>query len=388
MIAESVLGVGFTGRETMASAEVLDFEKLLAAIAGPNPAGTALRDDFSPGALYHVIKDARAAARAAERTVLWDDPASETRPDWGPVLELAPRVLAEESKDLEIAAWLIEALVRQHGFAGLRDGFRLARGLVEEFWDQLYPLPDEEGMLTRVAPLTGLNGDDAEGTLVRPILAVPITAAGSTRPLSAADHRQAMDLEQVGDPDKRSQRIAQGAVSMQVFQSAVAETPPEVIRELLDDLNQCMEEFETLGRVLHDKCGEDAHGYALAPPSSNIRGALETCAEVIKSIVQTLPDASDGETSSNGRAVAAAGDDRSAAPGNRGQTREDAFRALLQVAEFFKRTEPHSPLSYALEQAVRWGRMPLPELLAELIPEDAARDHLFKLVGIRPPETN
>ena len=51
------------------------------------------------------------------------------------------------------------------------------------------------------------------------------------------------------------------------------------------------------------------------------------------------------------------------------RTREDAFRALLQVADYFKRTEPHSPVAYSLEQAVRWGRMPLPELLTELIPE-------------------
>lgn len=69
-------------------------------------------------------------------------------------------------------------------------------------------------------------------------------------------------------------------------------------------------------------------------------------------------------------------------------TREEAFRTLLRVAEFFKRTEPHSPVSYALEQAVRWGKMPLPQLLDELIPEDAVRQQLFKLIGIhaRPPE--
>ena len=68
------------------------------------------------------------------------------------------------------------------------------------------------------------------------------------------------------------------------------------------------------------------------------------------------------------------------------RTREDAFRALLQVAEYFKRTEPHSPVAYALEQAVRWGRMPLPDLLTELIPEPSAREQIFKVVGIRQPE--
>jgi type VI secretion system protein ImpA len=65
------------------------------------------------------------------------------------------------------------------------------------------------------------------------------------------------------------------------------------------------------------------------------------------------------------------------------RTREDAFKHLLKVAEFFRRTEPHTVIAFAIEQVVRWGRMPLPDLLTELIPEEAARKNLFKQVGIR-----
>ncbi len=68
------------------------------------------------------------------------------------------------------------------------------------------------------------------------------------------------------------------------------------------------------------------------------------------------------------------------------ETREEAFQSLLQIAAFFKRTEPHSPVSYALEQAVRWGKLPLPELLNELIADQGSREQLFKLVGIQSPE--
>ena len=39
---------------------------------------------------------------------------------------------------------------------------------------------------------------------------------------------------------------------------------------------------------------------------------------------------------------------------------EDAFRVLTSVADYFRRTEPHSPISFLLERAVRWGRLPLP----------------------------
>ena len=67
--------------------------------------------------------------------------------------------------------------------------------------------------------------------------------------------------------------------------------------------------------------------------------------------------------------------------------RDEAFRTLLKVSEFFRRTEPHSPISYNLEQAVKWGRMSLPELLSELIPDERARDEFFKLAGI-PEKTD
>ena len=52
-----------------------------------------------------------------------------------------------------------------------------------------------------------------------------------------------------------------------------------------------------------------------------------------------------------------------AAPGQVA-SREDALRVLGEIANFFRRTEPHSPLSYTLDEAVRRGRMSWPELLA------------------------
>jgi type VI secretion system protein ImpA len=52
------------------------------------------------------------------------------------------------------------------------------------------------------------------------------------------------------------------------------------------------------------------------------------------------------------------------------------------VADYFRQSEPHSPVSYALEQAVRWGRMPLPDLLAELIPDESARTNMLRMTGI------
>jgi type VI secretion system protein ImpA len=376
----------------MASPEVLDFDQLLTPIPGENPAGRPLRADFSPTSLYQAIKGARSAARAGERNTAWSDEPdaqiAEHRANWKRLFELAPKAIAEESKDFEIAAWLSEALVREYGYAGLRDGFRLMRQLAETFWDNLYPLPDEEGLATRTAPLAGLNGEESDGVILAPIAGVPVTAAGSCRPLTLADHRRAVDLERLSDPDKRAQRIEQGAVTLQTFEKAVLETPPEFYRSLLEDLQACSLEFEKLCAVMEERCGKDEHGHSLAPPSSAIREALEASCSQVRGIARHVFPAEDGAAlvAEEGGMTTVSPHGQSFGLASAVRTREDAFRALLQVADYFKRTEPHSPVAYSLEQAVRWGRMPLPELLTELIPEQGAREQIFKVVGIKPPE--
>jgi len=66
-------------------------------------------------------------------------------------------------------------------------------------------------------------------------------------------------------------------------------------------------------------------------------------------------------------------------------SREEALRALAQIADFFRRTEPHSPLAYTLQEVVRRGRMTWPELIAEIVPDITYRSAILSSLGIRPP---
>ncbi|MCI0365248.1 MAG: type VI secretion system protein TssA [Phycisphaerales bacterium] len=371
----------------MPSAQVLEIKDLLQPIPGGNPAGANLRDDRSPVSIYQAIKASRTQARAAERQALTEDSeSSSVKADWRPILEQAPKVIAEKSKDIELAAWLIEALVRQHGFAGMRDGFRLARELAEQFWDQLYPLPNEDGVADRVAALAGLNGVEGEGTLIAAINRVPLAIGKDGRGHTRADYKQAADLEAVTDPDRRSQRLARGAVSMEMLERAALETPAEFFRNVRDDLKQCSEEFDLLCGVMDQRCGRGPDGAPAAPPSSAIRSALAECMDVVLALGKNVfgddaAGSAEGEARSTDEARPAAG---GGAVARQIHNRQEALQSLLRVAQFFKDTEPHSPISYALEQAVRWAKMPLPALLGELIPDQSARESVFKLVGIVP----
>jgi type VI secretion system protein ImpA len=365
------------------SPEILPFPRLLTPIAGDKPAGTDLRTDGSPGSLYSKVRDARGKARALERRM---QPGQEVKPedvpDWRPVQGGAIQALIDKTKDLELTAYLIEALVRLHGFAGLRDGLRLARELVERFWDHLFPTPDEEGVLTRVAHLTGLNGEDAEGTLMDPISRVPITEATSVGRFSFLGYHEAMAVAKIADAKAKENRLKQGAPAPEVFQKAIAESSPKFYHALVADLTECLAQLAQYSAALDKRCGGSA------PPTSAIKNALEDSLAIIKDVARDKlaapPEAAKPQPGKPGGDGAPA----VAAPGVI-SSREDAFRTLAEVATYFRRTDPQNLLSYALEQVVRWGRMPLPELLLELIPDEGPRKNLFKQVGIaltKPPD--
>jgi type VI secretion system protein ImpA len=65
--------------------------------------------------------------------------------------------------------------------------------------------------------------------------------------------------------------------------------------------------------------------------------------------------------------------------------REQALRQLTEIAAWFKRNEPSSPIGFTLDEAVRRARMGWPELVAELVSDEAARHSLLTGAGIKPP---
>ena len=67
--------------------------------------------------------------------------------------------------------------------------------------------------------------------------------------------------------------------------------------------------------------------------------------------------------------------------------REQAFQTLLQIAAFFRRTEPHSAIPLALETIVRRGRMDFMGLLLELVPDENQRREVLTRAGIEPKAT-
>ena len=365
----------------MPSQPVLNLDDLLAPLSSANPCGMDARHDVSPSAVYFALKDARAAARAHERQSDSDEEVGGLMTHWQAVFDLAVGLLSRQAKDLEVTAWLIEASLRLHGFAGLRDGFRLAHGLIERYWDDLFPLPDEEGIATRVSAFGGLNGSGSEGTLIQAIRKVPLTEPGGAGPFAFWHYTLA---NRPAAPTQAGRPAPRPATSIETIKEAARKSSDAFRRNLRDDLEEARAAFRLVTQALDQRCGEEA------PPSSAILNVVDD----VVSALDHLTDRAAATAAQNGSALStdAIVDDAAepdvASPvalfGGPIRSREEAFRQLQEVAEYFRRSEPHSPISYTLDDLVRRGRMSLPELLAELLPDQGARNIFLTAAGIRP----
>lgn len=369
----------------MASPHIIDLESLLAPISESSPTGEDVRNDSSHTSKYQTLKIARSAARAAERKSIHDDgDSNEADEHWRKILKLAPEILTTQSKDLEIASWFTEALIRRHGFQGLRDAFQLIDGLLANFWDNLYPMPDEDGMETRTSCLSGLNGEGAEGVLIAPIRKVPITEGHYPGPFSFWQYQQALDVQRVPNEDDRASKAEKLGFSIDDIEKAVAESSADFYPDLLDDVAQAIDAYKHVGTLLDNYCGRDS-----APPTRNIIEVLEECRGAINHIGKhKLPIASTDEPEDDSTETTSSssnGETKSAAAAKPGviNSREVAFKQLLEISQFFRKTEPHSPISYVLEKAVKWGSMSLNDLIVELIPDSSSRERYSELTGVK-----
>lgn len=365
----------------MSSEETIPLESLLQPISEDNGVGDDIREDSSPTSLYYSIKDARNSARASERQNMFDGNNTEAGDYWRKILELAPEILQNNAKDLEIASWYTEALIRQYGFSGLRDGFKLIHGLIEQYWDNLYPLPDEDGIETRVASLSGLNGEGSDGVLIAPIRNVEITQGNEPGPFSFWKYQQAMDVEKILDEEAKAEKAAKLGFSNEDVERAVSESSETFFVDINDDVTEAIATYRQISALLDEHCGIND-----SPPSSNIINILEDCLGTIKHIgkykIPAEGSSEDGEQNAEGETTSVATGAVAQASGPVA-SRADAFKKLTEISEFFRKTEPHSPISYILERAVKWGDMSLNDLIKELIPDSSARDTYGSLTGIK-----
>lgn len=377
-----------------------DLSALLAPLPGGDPTGDSLR--YAPA--YAQIRDARFEEDQNLPMGEWTRPLK--RADWRAMETLCIQALSTSTKDLQVAGWLTEAWTRRHGLAGLLAGTRLLEGLCRDFWQDIHPRADDGDNEVRTAPLFWAN-DTLSQTLFLHVALMP-RADGSPPYLLLHDWQRTVATEFAAGGSRDSK--AEGATSRQeMLQEALAHIPGLV---RLDELaQQTQVAWDALTRLLDDKLGDES------PSLSKVAETLKQMRLAVRSLLQhhdprdALQDPANTETHPLAAATETPPmeDDAmppfpanpampegaenpatpvttlasSAAFTGKVTSRAEAYRLLELAAAFLEQTEPHSPTPYLIKRAITWGRLPLPELMQEVIQEEGDISRYFSLLGIK-----
>ncbi|HSG81344.1 MAG TPA: type VI secretion system protein TssA [Gemmatimonadota bacterium] len=320
-------------------------DELLNPIAGANPGGIDLLED----PIYLKLKEAR---REDDALPQGDWERKRKTADHGQVIKLASEALAKKSKDLWVAAWLTEAVLRRDGLGGLGEGLELLHAMLEQFWDHLYPELEDGDPELRAAPLSwvGIKLENA-------VKSVPLNKGGH----SYFDYQVARSIGYEADLEKdpnrlaaRQEAISEGKVSPEEFDQAFASTPKPFYKQLTAGLTASLQSLAALDQFSEEKFGEVAPNYRTLQQA--LMDVQDIAQDMLAKKLETDPDPPELETeaAAAGAAAAAGGPQTiSVEPASAA----DAAARIGAAARFLQTQDPTSPASYLLLRGYRWGEL-------------------------------
>ncbi|MBS0353296.1 MAG: type VI secretion system protein TssA [Proteobacteria bacterium] len=335
-------------------------------------------EDLSFSAEFDALQEAR---RFDDPTLAQGEWVVELKEaDWAAVIRLSSELLAHRTKDLRVAAWFAEARCKRDGLAGLADGYELLLGLCEHFWDALHPLQEEDGNQESRAGV--FSWWLAQTTRLLRELPLSYSPKGVFSLLGRERARsRAADAQQSG---RESDGGRSGDV-LATLDAAMRDTPRQHLVDNLGEIERLTACMQGLRTFLDARMGESGPSFGVS---------LDVLDDLSRSIRPYL-----GAGGESGAVEEPAG----AKPGSlhvpvqqwspgggagvefHVQTIHSRLQAIHQlelIATYFRQTEPHSPVAYLADKAVRWGRMPLHEWLRSVVKDEAVLYRMEELLGL------
>ena len=350
---------------------------LLNPISGDNPSGASLR--FDP--ITDKIKEARREEIDAPQGK-WLTAVKTA--DLAQVIKLGGDVLANRSKDLQIAVWLVDAHIRREGFPILAPCLQFLRDLMDQFWDTMYPALEDDGDLeVRAAPLTWLGINLCKLDSSSSLGFLPIVS-GKLSWNKYQESRKVGYEADIGDnyekQQVRAQEIAENKITGEQFDEAADATPLPALKDTYRQVNEGLEALESLSQFCDEKFADLGDE---APSFVKTREFLEEIAQTVRMILSRRPggleepqdageesaseesfsmdsyetpaeesyaDADDGAAAAPVRAKA-----KSGVSFGEPETREDAGRQLVSICRFLRTNFPEDPAPYMMLRSFAWG---------------------------------
>jgi type VI secretion system protein ImpA len=343
-------------------------ETLLAPVSADAPVGVPATEDEC----YRRIRHEREEEDASLPLGAWERELK--RANWVAASELAAAALAGRSKDLQLAAWLFEALVARSGFQALAPCLGLIDALFSQYGDELHPQDSEH----RINLLTWIDQK-----LLPPLRRVAITATGSERDYAWNDWEQAQRNEQLrASLGKQREGEIEGSTLDDVG-AALASTPDAHITCLRDHLFDGMAALTALECTMDANLGDDA------PRMRALRSLLDR----IEAVLEVEARRRGMSAASHDDEAPSAAQDGDQHDGDQpiidvavgSLDRREVYVALANIARALESIEPHSPVPYLIRRAVAWGGLNTAQLYSEVFVRCGGQINIFELLGLGDP---
>ena len=338
-------------------------------IPGENPSGKSLRSD----PVYDKIKEARRQDDELPQGV-WQR--ERKLADYGQVIKLAGDAIATQSKDLQLAVWTAEALLKREGINGLREGFELCRGLLVDFWDTLYPAVEDGELEDRLAPLEWMS------KLAPAVKSLALDDAGHDF-FQYKQSRQIQYEDQAKSKEEKAARekaLKEGRLAPEIFDKSFVETPKSFYATFEKQIDESVQALDALDAVSRERFADEAPSYAplkdgMLEVRQVVHSLLQKKRETDPDPVEEKPPEPEAGAEAEEAAAAAAGAGEMPVFGSAGISasgmeallafrgtaepagRREAVAGIVAAAAYLRKQEPFSPAPYLMLRGLRWGEL-------------------------------
>jgi type VI secretion system protein ImpA len=338
---------------------MISAEELLKPLSPEKPCGEDLSYDPTLSGLWPEGLRGKAETQFS--------PAEE--PNWKEVrstcLELGGR-----SKDLRIGVALCLAELKTDGMAAFREALAVIKGLVQTYWDTVYPLlnPDDANdptermnIISSMAIALGTYNDPVR--FVERLRSAPLAVSLKMGKVCKAD----IDASKAGATEG-----SKAPMSAAQIDAAFRDTKPAELETIGKGVTDSIALVKEIDTILKEKVGFDK-----AP---DFRPLITELNEIQGCLSPYLAGGATDAGQTGEAAAGAPGGVRIAVAGEI-QSREDVVRMLDRICEYYKRAEPSSPVPQILERAKRLAKMDFMEAISDLSPDAISR--MKDLFGIK-----
>ena len=356
----------------------IDLNELLAPIPGDDPAGS----DVSFSDEFDRIREAR---RSDDPNLPQGEWQTERKvADWRVVQSLSEDILLRTSKDLQAAVWLGEAVISRDGLEGAKAAFDLIAGLLDTYWEILYPRADDGDLEERAGKLAWFN------TYAGTALQMMLLNDDPHSPLTLAGWMDSREVDNLGRQNAEAYQAAmdENRINGETYDARAQAIPDALIKERIGQAAAARDAFARFSALSDGKLGREA------PSLAAIDDALKKVQQIYSKVAVAKGMGELTAVDEAGESIASGGSAGTAGGGGGGgaldlsagslASKEAALRAIGEIAGFFRRTEPHNPVAYLLDRAVVWANMPLEEWLAEVIRDQSTLSSIRERVGLPP----